>query len=76
MFRFFTAALPSSIDRNVYSVSLPTGQQCGRKIEALTDTTTLAHYSAEFSSKTGWYLVNYHGPDVPWQKIVKSDDGV
>ncbi|KAK0243793.1 dipeptidyl aminopeptidase [Armillaria nabsnona] len=72
---FFTAALPSSIDRNVYSVSLPTSQRYGRKIEALTDTTTPAHYSAEFSPKTGWYVLNYHGPDVPWQKIVKSNDG-
>ncbi|KAK0457452.1 dipeptidyl peptidase IV N-terminal region-domain-containing protein, partial [Desarmillaria tabescens] len=71
---FFTATSPSSTDRNVYSVSLPTNRQSGGKIKALTDTTTPAHYSADFSPKAGWYLLKYHGPDVPWQKIVKSDE--
>ncbi|KAK0202209.1 dipeptidyl aminopeptidase [Desarmillaria ectypa] len=71
---FFTAASPSSTDRNIYSVSLPTNQQSSGEIKALTDTTKPAHYSADFSPKGGWYLLDYLGPNVPWQKAVKSDE--
>lgn len=41
---------------------------------ALTDTSTLARYSASFSPGAGFYLLSYDGPNVPWQRVIKTND--
>ncbi|KAK0215844.1 dipeptidyl aminopeptidase [Armillaria nabsnona] len=64
---YFEAAAPSSVERHLYAVSLE-----GGVVQALTDTTALGYYSADFSPGAGWYLLSYHGPDVPWQKVVQA----
>ncbi|KAK0215051.1 dipeptidyl aminopeptidase [Armillaria fumosa] len=64
---YFEAAAPSSVERHLYAVSLE-----GGSVQALTDTTALGYYSADFSPGAGWYLLSYHGPDVPWQKVVQA----
>ena len=33
-----------------------------------------AYYSTSFSPRAGFYQLDYNGPAVPWQKIVKVGD--
>ncbi|RDB18477.1 putative dipeptidyl-aminopeptidase B [Hypsizygus marmoreus] len=70
---YFRAASPSSIERNIYAVTLP--QSISPKaVEpiALTDVTKPSYYAASFSPGAGFYLLDYQGPDIPWQKIVQA----
>ncbi|KAH9991150.1 dipeptidyl peptidase IV N-terminal region-domain-containing protein [Russula vinacea] len=80
---YFQAANPSSISRNVFSVSLPLDSNLKYTDAAptpqptplaLTDTSTLARYSASFSPGAGFYLLSYDGPNVPWQRVIKTND--
>ncbi|KAK0202348.1 dipeptidyl aminopeptidase [Desarmillaria ectypa] len=64
---YFEAAAPSSVERHLYAVSLDGGE-----VLPLTDTSTLGYHSADFSPGAGWYLLSYHGPDVPWQRVVQA----
>ena len=41
---------------------------------ALTDTSSLGQYSASFSPGAGFYLLSYNGPNVPWQRVIKTND--
>jgi dipeptidyl aminopeptidase len=34
----------------------------------------LGSYSAAFSPGAGFYVLSYKGPNVPWQRVVKTDD--
>lgn len=76
--RYFQAARPSSIARGIYSVALPSVQSLSERAPipkptdptALTDESTLAWHSASFSPKGGYYVLNYDGPGVPWQRVV------
>ncbi|GAA5856001.1 hypothetical protein JCM5353_008762 [Sporobolomyces roseus] len=80
---YFIAANPS-IERHLFSVPLPTSLtqlsdlKSGKtKLEAptpLTATKERGHYSVSFSPFGGVYQLNYEGPGVPWQKLVKVDD--
>ena len=79
--RFFQAANPSSIGRNIFSIPLPldsnlefTDSAPTSQPVALTDTSTLGKYSAGFSPGAGFYLLSYDGPTVPWQRVVKTND--
>ena len=81
--RYFQAANPSSIDRNIFSISLPldgnhkftdAAPTPSPTPLALTDTSTLGEYSASFSPKGGFYLLSYDGPNVPWQRAIKTND--
>ena len=40
----------------------------------LTDDTQLSTYGADFSPKSGFFVLSYQGPNVPWQKVVRVDD--
>ncbi|TFK34032.1 dipeptidyl peptidase IV N-terminal region-domain-containing protein [Crucibulum laeve] len=78
---YFEAANPSSTQRHLYSVPLPKDlanirAETFKKVEPtpLTDPTKPSFYSSEFSPQAGFYVLNYHGPTVPWQKIVKVGD--
>ena len=79
--RYFQAANPSSIHRNIFSVPLPldshfkfTEVEPTLQPTALTDTSVLGHYSADFSPEAGFYLLSYNGPQIPWQRVVKAND--
>ncbi|KAG6828503.1 hypothetical protein H0H92_007779 [Tricholoma furcatifolium] len=69
---YFESANPSSIERHVYSTSLPTELPFqATTATALTDVTKPSFYSTSFSPGAGYYLLNYQGPSIPWQKIVQ-----
>jgi dipeptidyl aminopeptidase len=64
---YFIATKESSIQRHVYSVRLD-----GKDLKPLTDTTVEGYYGASFSSGAGYMLLSYHGPGIPWQKVVST----
>ncbi|KAK7685763.1 hypothetical protein QCA50_011109 [Cerrena zonata] len=71
---YFRAANPSSTERHIYSVPLPTGNSYeSAKPSALTDNASPGYYDANFSPKAGFYLLNYQGPSVPWQKVIQTE---
>ncbi|KAF8930232.1 hypothetical protein BGZ58_008379 [Dissophora ornata] len=66
---YFISTEKSSIERHLYSVSM------GSTVRTpLTDLTLPGYYTASFSTGAGYYLLSYRGPDVPWQKVKKTDD--
>ena len=74
--RYFVAASPSSIDRNVYSAKIPdltAAHTTPKEPQALTSTQQSSWYSASFSPRTGFYALSYSGPGVPWQKIMQTN---
>ncbi|KAK2467357.1 hypothetical protein APHAL10511_000592 [Amanita phalloides] len=67
---YFEAARPSSKERHVYAVPLPTISSSEvAEPSALTDATRVAYYSSSFSPRGGYYLLSYLGPNVPWQRM-------
>ncbi|SCV67402.1 BQ2448_5013 [Microbotryum intermedium] len=80
---YFIAANPS-IERHLYSIPLPKTtaelhalNQAGAKPIAptpLTDVTKMGHHTVSFSPFGGFYVINYRGPELPWQKLYKVDD--
>ncbi|KAL4251589.1 peptidase S9B family protein [Abortiporus biennis] len=69
---YFQAANPSSIERHIYSVAIPkAGEQKVEKPKPLTPAHVASSYSASFSPQSGFYLLNYDGPQPPWQKILQ-----
>ncbi|KAL4265734.1 peptidase S9B family protein [Pleurotus pulmonarius] len=82
---YFVAAKPSSIERHLYSVPLPSLVRSApaesnapsyEKVEPteLTDASERAYYGVDFSPQAGFYLLSYDGPNIPWQKVVKAGD--
>ncbi|KAH9986684.1 dipeptidyl peptidase IV N-terminal region-domain-containing protein [Russula compacta] len=80
---YFQAANPSSVGRNIFSIPLPLDSNFKyTDIDAappaqptpLTDTSTLGKYSASFSPGVGFYLLSYDGPNVPWQRVIRTND--
>ncbi|KIJ65436.1 hypothetical protein HYDPIDRAFT_88548 [Hydnomerulius pinastri MD-312] len=70
---YFQAAR-SSIERHIYSVpiQLPkTGAVAPPT--PLTDEAAQSSYTASFSPGAGFYLLNYRGPSIPWQRVVEVD---
>ncbi|GAA5940217.1 hypothetical protein JCM1841_004894 [Sporobolomyces salmonicolor] len=83
---YFIAAKPS-IERHLYSVPLPSHERLAELAAAqasgttglppptaLTNTNARGYYSASFSPFAGVYQLNYEGPSMPWQKLIKVDD--
>ncbi|KAI9740371.1 MAG: hypothetical protein M1834_004951 [Cirrosporium novae-zelandiae] len=64
---YFIATKESPIQRHIYSVKLD-----GTGLKPLTDTTKEGYYSASFSSGSGYVLLTYKGPDIPWQKVIST----
>jgi len=64
---YFVATKESPIQRHVYSVKLD-----GTDLKPLTDTTKEGYYGPSFSSGAGYVLLNYDGPNIPWQKIINT----
>lgn len=75
--------MPSSTERNILSVALPPINSSLADIKTfaeeltvtpLTDTEQPNFYSASFSPQAGFYMLNYDGPRVPWQAVLKTED--
>ncbi|KAF8989845.1 dipeptidyl peptidase IV N-terminal region-domain-containing protein [Cyathus striatus] len=64
--------------RHLYSIALPSSLSSIADAPAeptpLTDTEKLGYYSSDFSPEAGFYVLNYGGPSIPWQKVEKIDD--
>ncbi|KAH8925693.1 hypothetical protein BT69DRAFT_1331937 [Atractiella rhizophila] len=73
---YFMAATPAS-ERHLYSAPLPNKitfpmLQEGRPPVAPTRLTAESYYSTSFSPQAGYYVLNYLGPSIPHQSIVKT----
>lgn len=62
---YFVAARPSPGARNIYKVSLN-----GSDLEPITKDSEPAYYDVEFSPSARYAILNYEGPELPWQSIV------
>lgn len=74
--RYFLAASPTT-ERHLYQARLPsTGalDDFASNMTALTDTSVPGYHSASFSPRSGFYLLNYLGPDIPKQTLVTVDE--
>jgi dipeptidyl aminopeptidase len=78
---YFVAAAPSSFERHVYSVPLPSAALPALSSEPVIFTSAkdggpdageLGYYSAQFSPAGGYALLNYEGPNVPWQRVLST----
>lgn len=65
---YFQSTEKSPIQRQYYSVALN-----GTGKRNITDVSKDGYYDLSFSSGTGYALVSYNGPGIPWQKIVGTD---
>ncbi|KAH8081110.1 dipeptidyl-peptidase [Filobasidium floriforme] len=73
---YFLAASPTT-ERHLYQARLPsTGalDDFASNMTALTDTSVPGYHSASFSPRSGFYLLNYLGPDIPKQTLVTVDE--
>ncbi|KAF2790567.1 hypothetical protein K505DRAFT_327491 [Melanomma pulvis-pyrius CBS 109.77] len=61
---YYTSTEHHSTERHIYSVSYKT-----LKKTALVDDTVPAVWTASFSSGGSYYVLNYRGPDVPYQEL-------
>lgn len=61
---YYTSTEHHSTERHVYSISYKT-----LKKTALVDDTVPAVWTASFSSGSGFYVLRYGGPDVPYQEL-------
>jgi dipeptidyl aminopeptidase B len=82
-YRYFQAANPSSVGRNIFSIPLPLDSNLKYtddaaapipKLSTLTDTSSMGQYEANFSPGAGFYLLSYKGPNVPWQRVIRTND--
>lgn len=70
--RFFKAANPSSIERHIYVIPIPTSASVGtEKPKPLTNIAVSAYHDANFSPQGGYYLLSYDGPSAPYQNILQ-----
>ncbi|CAB5379362.1 unnamed protein product [Rhizophagus irregularis] len=66
---YYISTEKSSIERHLYSVDFN-----GKNRTALTDINNEGFYSVSFSPGAQYYNLNYEGPDIPWQKVLKIGD--
>lgn len=83
---YFVAARPTPALRNAYYVDLPDWKQAAlrgagtpatytvKEPMTLTDVSKPGSYDVSFDPKGAYYVLNYQGPDVPYQKVVGVDD--
>ncbi|KAL4870857.1 hypothetical protein BDV12DRAFT_165382 [Aspergillus spectabilis] len=65
---YFIATKESPTQRHLYRVQLD-----GTNLEPLTDTSKPGYYGVSFSHETGYALLSYKGPSVPWQSIISTE---
>lgn len=68
---FFKATKAGSTQRHIYQVDLD-----GNNLRPITDTSVDGYYDASFSAGNSYALLTYHGPGIPWQKVIGTRDGV
>lgn len=65
----YSAASRHATERHLFTVSI--GEN---KTTPLVDDEMAAYWSASFSSGGGFYVLNYLGPDVPYQELYAAND--
>ncbi|RAL02969.1 dipeptidyl aminopeptidase dapB [Aspergillus ibericus CBS 121593] len=69
---YFIATKEGPTERHLYQVQLD-----GSNLKPLTDTSKPGYFDVSFSHGTGYALLSYRGPSVPWQAIVSTEtDGL
>lgn len=71
---YYVAARPS-IDRHLYSAQIPdslSGSEFEITSQALTDDARPAYNVISMSPGSGYYLLSYLGPDIPWQRVIAT----
>lgn len=63
---FFTGTKKSSIEQRLYKVSLDDSN-----VEPLIAESAEGVFSASYAGDGSYALVNYEGPDIPWQRVVE-----
>ncbi|ORX93657.1 hypothetical protein K493DRAFT_374902, partial [Basidiobolus meristosporus CBS 931.73] len=66
---YYISTERGSVQRHLYSVTID-----GQTKKLLTPGHVDASYDAIFSPKGRYYLLNYQGPDIPWQKVKSTID--
>ncbi|KAL8994270.1 MAG: hypothetical protein Q9169_005705 [Polycauliona sp. 2 TL-2023] len=64
---YFVSTKEGSTQRHVYSVKLD-----GSDLKAVSDTSKAGYYEVSFSTGSGYALLSYQGPDIPWQKVIST----
>ena len=64
---YFVATKESPTQRHLYSVKLD-----GTGLSAVTETSKEGYYEASFSKGTGYALLTYNGPEIPWQEVIST----
>lgn len=64
---YFVGTKEAPTQRHVYSVKLD-----GSDFRALTDTSKPGYYDVSFSHETGYALLSYRGPSIPWQAVINT----
>ena len=41
---------------------------------ALTDSSQVSYYSASFSPQSGFYVLSYEGPNIPYQQVIEVEN--
>ncbi|PTU17586.1 hypothetical protein P175DRAFT_0504882 [Aspergillus ochraceoroseus IBT 24754] len=65
---YFIATKESPTQRHLYRVQLD-----GSNMQPLTDTSKPGYYEVSFSHGTGYGLLSYRGPSIPWQAIIRTE---
>ena len=64
---YFIATKEAPIQRQVYSVKLD-----GSDFQPLSDTSEEGYYDVSFSVGSGYALLSYQGPGIPWQRVMNT----
>ncbi|KAL4793760.1 putative dipeptidyl peptidase 4 [Aspergillus venezuelensis] len=65
---YYLSTQHHSTERHLYSVSYSTFE-----IKPLVDDKVAAYWSASFSANSGYYILTYSGPDVPYQELYSAN---
>ena len=65
---YFSSTKASPIQRHIYQVNLLDGSD----MKPVTDTKKEGYYEASFSTGSGYILLSYQGPSIPWQKVLST----
>lgn len=77
-YRHYISTERSPYERHLYKISLDNEKPASTKtcITCPTDPEDHAYYSASFSPKSGYYILNYEGPGIPNTIVKKVDDSL
>ncbi|RDW86664.1 dipeptidyl aminopeptidase dapB [Aspergillus mulundensis] len=65
---YFIATKEAPTQRHLYRVKLD-----GSDLQPLTDTSKPGYYDVSMSEGTGYGLLSYKGPSIPWQSIISTE---